>query len=287
MQINASLGSHTLALFGASTERSDNPLISPDAAEAKGTATTKYTVAARAESAGLPQAEPAPQDSASSYRPSINPDFVNSTYADPRMSSGSANNTVAATYDGPSYTELAGGDLLGKVMSDLEGIRNTQLVAMKDEFQSRVEATIGRSLTEDEDLFSFATHAIMNHEDVMFGGRAQGLQNLSYFVDMDAPHSIKGGVTQEYLDNTTEEERLENLLNRVVDNQVSRIDRSIRASNQTLQEYGVGDSLLPELTDEELVTLREQLLEQRRKDIASGDLILSFDYSSIQTTEDQ
>ena len=282
MQINASLGSHTLALFGASTERSDNPLISPDAAEAKSTAATKYTVAARAEGAGLPQAEPAPQDSASSYRPSINPDFVNSTYADPRMSSGSANNTVAAAYDGPSYTQLAGGDLLGKVMSDLEGIRNTQLVAMKDEFQSRVEATIGRSLTEDEDLFSFVTHAVMDHEDVMFGGRAQGLQYMTYFVDLDEPHTFRKGITQEYLDNTTEAQREEMLLNRYVDVRVSEIDRSIKASNDTVQKYGFGDNLLPELTDEEMATLREEVMDQTRSQVASGALILTFDYSTVQ-----
>ncbi|NIZ13478.1 hypothetical protein [Phaeobacter sp. HF9A] len=226
---------------------------------------------------------PVPQDSASTYRPSINPDFIG-TYADPRSATGATAERAPLTYEGPSYTERAGGDLLGTVMSDLKGIRDTQLVAMKEEFQSRVEATIGRALTEDEDLFSFATHAVMDHEDVMFGGRAQGLQYMTYFVDLDEPHTFRKGITQEYLDNTTEAQREEMLLNRYVDVRVSEIDRSIKASNDTVQKYGFGDTLLPELTDEEMATLREEVMDQTRSEVASGALILTFDY--FQPTDD-
>lgn len=281
MQINASLGSHTLALFGASSERSDNPLISPDAAEAKGTAATKYTVAARAEGAGLPQAELAPQDSASSYRPSINPDFVNSTYTDPRMSSSPTNNAAAPAYDGPSYTELAGGDLLGKVMSDLDAIKNNQLAAMKEEFQARVEATIGRELTEDEDVYDFHTQAIISNDDWQLGQNANSLETRLWAAEGGST-SITRAVSP-VNQGLSEDELTELVIQSRVESQILSIQTSIAMANDySGKQAGSEATLLPTLSDDEIQTLREDLLKETRSQVEQGELQISFDYSRVK-----
>ncbi|MBW3245855.1 hypothetical protein KUV57_24815 [Epibacterium sp. DP7N7-1] len=276
MQINASLSSHTLALFGASAERSDNPLMSPDTPEAKGADATKYTVATRAEGAGFAQGEPAPQDSASSYRPSINPDFVNSTYADPRMSSSPADNAAAPAYDGPSYTELAGGDLLGKVMSDLEGIKNNQLAAMKEEFQSRVEATIGRELTEGEDVNDFHTQAIISNEDWQLGMDTRVMASkVGRAIHASGDLVTVGSNPLMYRDDLPPDERekmiIDDTIKGIVDGQVRAIQDVISNSNQLATS---SEGLLPTLTEDEVLKLRETLLAEQQERLESGELVI-------------
>lgn len=276
MQINASLSSHTLALFGASAERSDNPLISPDTPEAKGADATRYTVAARAEGVGFAQVEPTPQDSASSYRPSVNPDFVNSTYADPRMSSSPADNVAAAAYDGPSYTELAGGDLLGKVMSDLEGIKNNQLAAMKEEFQARVEATIGRELTEGEDVYDFHTQAIISNEDWQLGMDTRVMASQVGRATYGSGDVVRVGSNPlMYRDDLLPEERgqmiIDDTIKGIVDGQVRAIQDVIAKANEQATS---SEGLLPTLTEDEVSELREILIAEKQEQLASGELVI-------------
>lgn len=281
MQVNSSLNSHTLALFGATSEASEAVTITPKSNEAKGTEATKYTVATNAQPSPPAEAKPAAQDSASAYRPSVNPDFLN-TYSDPRLADSTASTRVLP-YEGPSYTERADGDLLGKIVSDLQAVQSNQLADMMVDYTQRVEAAIGRELTEDERLISFNSHTILEHDDVMMGSKTFGLESVAAAATLSGEHRIIGGLNQEYYDNTTEEERIEKVINNYVRSQIQSINAAIAGANQALAKgYGEGaGEYLPKLSEEEVEVLRSQRLEERRAEYEEGKLVIDFDYSAI------
>jgi hypothetical protein len=205
-------------------------------------------------------------------------------YADPRAASGTGTERAAPAYDGPSYTErAAGGSLLETVMADLEAIKNNQLADMQAQHTAVVEAALGRSLAEGEQSSDFNTNAILANEDWSLGRDMSGLGQVlrgasnSEIYDSADIHS-KGVVSKEYFENTTEDQRIDDHLNSIVDNQLNDMQKAIRSANDAVRAgYETGQDYLPDLSEEEMNQMRGELLSRHEEAYAAGKLTISFD----------
>lgn len=277
MMINTNISDHTLALFGKSTDQSgDKPTIKTDGLDQAANA-AKYAPTTSA-SPAAPTGE-GPKDTASSYRPKLDVEMPGH-YIDPRAASGTER--AAPAYDGPSYTERAdGGSLLETVMADLDTIKNNQLAAMKDEFQARVEVTIGRELTEDEDVYDFHTQAIISNDDWMLGQNANSLEARLWAAEGGST-SITRAVSPMNQD-LSEDELTQLVIQSRVESQILSIQTSIAMANDySSKQAGSEDTLSPTLSDDEIQILREELLTETRSQVEQGELQISFDYSRFK-----
>lgn len=280
MQINASLGSHTLSLFGATFERPEPLTLSPETLAAQARDPAKYREVAPTDPSSA-IAEPAGQtgaglkDSASAYRPSINPDFLKGIYADPRLTETGYGNAPEGVYTGPSYTERAGENgLLNTVIADIESIKTNQLAAMKEAFQARVETRIGRSLTAEENVYDFHTQAIISNEDWRLGMDTRVFESRAYDAPRLGDHDVRSSLT---LENRTEEQRIEEQLQILAFVNLHSITESIRNANRAI-DNGFGDPAdrLPTLTEEEQAVLQQELYAVKKEAYESGQLKMSF-----------
>ncbi|WP_291733857.1 hypothetical protein [Leisingera sp. F5] len=272
MIINTSIGDHTLALFGAKTKNTETQLLLPNSTAVQDTAFAPPS----APVAAAPQ-----QDAPSSFRPAET-SSLSGTYADPRTTTaGQAAERAAPTYEGPSYSERAGGDLLGQVMKDMEAIRSNQLASLQEEFNTLVENAIGRELAEGEDAFDhFGAISNINTDrsGALLAGKVQGLEGAIFQVTAatkDEPFEIRSGLS---LDGRTEEERIELMLSRLARGDLQSINASIRVANEAIATgHGEETDYLPPFSEEETEALRTQLLEMRREQYENGSLILTFE----------
>lgn len=272
MMINTNISDHTLALFGKSADQTgDKPSITTDvtgqAASASKYAPTPSVVSPRSQSERT-------KDAASSYRPKLDVEMPGH-YADPRAASGTGTQRASPAYDGPSYTErAAGGSLLDTVMTDLEAIKNNQLADMQAQHTAIVEAALGRSLAVGERSDDFNSHAILHRDDVALGTAASGLDFTITQATREKDYETRSGLT---LEGRTESERMEEYLTRSVRTTVQLINSAIAGANEAGENgFGSNTETLPPLSAEETDELSQELMEEYRKDIASGNWKVSF-----------
>ena len=178
-------------------------------------------------------------------------------YADPRAASGTGTEHAAPAYDGPSYTErAAGGSLLETVMADLETVKNNQLADMMADYTARVEATLGRSLTEGESAIDFHTHAVLHRDDFALGTDVRSMKSSlgGLSKQVSGEYEVRSGMT---LEGRTEDERIAEILDREADHALQTINVSIRKANEaTANGYGENTELLPTLNEAETEVLK-------------------------------